>query len=650
MAKTPQDVRQDNETLWSDFSGFHTRAQNFSDIVFARREYDELLPATLTQRVSMPSILARHEKENTQAALRRIYRRHYEPLGGLKREETSADKMEVASARNFNELDPSGNLLAGWYYSCSVEFGSVTLIEPREWVDPEQMPNEKDGDYDARRKRARERFFPYQALDKGQLNSAYSESNQIVNLAHFRYKLPLYEAIERFYGGHREKPEEMLRLVRQNMGDLKIDEAVPISGGGGMGQEIEIRLTVDHENFYYCWDHGGEYKGLGEMAYPHHFGGTPVLLIQGVYNYHEPLEFRREPILLPFVNAEDAKATMATLISSDAFTPVMPGRKMPAGITNIEDMPDAEYKQDPVTKLFLPVNTGGGYDPLVRPFSEQLKVLMEMKAEEARITSPQYDDGQAKSADTATQSAMQRDLYESRLASAQMSIVEGMKKIDKWLMHDMRYGLNKEGQEDGRKRGEGKSDTDWNMRFITTDKMYVIGRDVESKQEIEITPQDLDVDYEITIEPIDTRLSTQMTKIQTQRMIHEDGADLEESWLRAHGIENASQFVEDKNAETLFHAAESRWALVFDKDIADFLALRDTPPASPIEDPGMYEERLRVATDELLAVLNGGGVPPMAGQAPAADGGQTDAPYVQVRPVPADQPGAAGIESASAMV
>lgn len=614
MSYTPKEFKRHTDSLWRQFKDTQDRARRLSDILYAKKQYSDLLPKSILNRVDMPSVLARHEKENTRAAMRRIYRRHYEPLGGHKREDTAADRLEVWGGWAWNKLNKDNRILDDMYRACSVDLFGAYWLDKVEFVEPEQMPNEKDGDYEDRRKRAREQHFPWVLDVKGQLNVAFTENNKDITSGLCKYKLPIVDIMERFYEGHRENKEQMYKLLKSHAGFLPIDEPRSEEAGAAWDKEVDVLIYATHDRlYYYCDLKGKGMEGLGETEWQHMYKRPPLVVVEGVYNGpQEDLAFRREPVLLPFLNAEDKKALLATHMTGLAFTPKWPGYKLPAGLSDlIADPPQVRFQYD-TNGLQVPVSTMGGSDPIGDDITDAELKLLELTTSEAQIVSPLYQDGQPRSNDTATQDIMQRDQFEGRLASAQISITNAMSTVEDMMLNDFKYGLNE------RERYAGKSDKDWSMSFYTTGSEYVVGRDVKAKEQIIITPQDADIDFERVIEPVDTRTSTQMQNITLARMIHEDNADLEEDWIRAHGHENVTEFIEKKNGENMFHAAVAKWGVVLDNDIAQYLAMRDT------RNP-----------DELLMQVSATLAPPS--MSPPV--GTTDAPYVQVNPPPSDSMG-----------
>ena len=611
---TNKEFRRHTDNLETQFAAVRDRARKLESILYGTKPYRDDLPATLLNVIDVPSALARHEKENVRAAMRRIYRRQYKPLGGHKREDTAADRLEVWGGWAWNKLNENNAILDDMYRACAVDLFGAYWLDKREFIEPEQMPNEKDGEYEDRRKRARDQHFPWMLQICGQLNVSFTEKNGKPTSGLWRYKQPIVDIMEQFYGGHRENKQQMYELLKANAGFLPVDEPRSVDGASGQSwdKEVEvIRYATGDRLYYYCDLKKDDMQGLGETEWKHHYGRVPLYIVAGVYNGPvEDIKYRREPVLTPFFNAEDKKAYMATLISGKAFTAKWPGYKLPSGLSELLDV-DVRFETDKVSGLPRPVNTYGGYDPIGDDISEAEMKLLELFSNEARIVSPLYQDGEPRSNDTATQDVMQRDQFEGRLASAQISITNAMSDIEDSMLADFRYGLNK------REKHASKSDKDWDMSFFTTGSEYVSGRDVKAKEIIVITPQDADIDFDRVIEPVDTRTSTQMQNITLARMIHEDNADLEEDWIRAHGHENVTEFVEKKNAQTQFHAAEQRYVALFDQDIAQYLALRDG------RDPA-----------EVLAKMSGPPVPPPPGVTQPV--GDTGPGGTLVNPPPSD--------------
>ena len=445
-------------------------------------------------------------------------------------------------------------------------------------------------------------------------------------------EIPLVDFLERYSGDYearRENPEKMRKIASEHFGYLMVDEPRAIDMGGELwSKRIKVCVVADAEKIRHYVDmssikgySGTKYQEAGDCEFDNPFGQVPLVLAEGVYNPGEEVAWRREPILMPNINAEDKKAQIQTHWASQSFTPPWPAYEMPAEVAALpeSERPQIKLQIDPDTGLPIPVAFPGPFIAMNNELDKLEDKLYGITDVEANQTSPLYllNSGESRVQDPVTYAVMQREEFDSRLASAHRSMGALQGRVADMINYSLRNRLNSH-----RSKGEAKSDSDYNLSFKTTGNEKVLDKVVERGQEFEITPQDLDVEFTRQIKAIDTRVSTQMQNINLANLKRAGGAITQDDYLTMCGIENITKFKEDWNTEQYFNFLKPKHESLVDQQFAQFLSLRD---GQPIE-----------AVLSVITGIHSPVTPGMGGQQSGANGNGAKPGGTQVLPPPRD--------------
>src|SRR3990167_9284548 len=190
-------------------TGIRARMRRMQEKVDSRWDYTQHISPTLREKLSINPSLLRHERNIGVAHLIAMELRiHNEPKGKLKREETAADRIEMYEMHAVQQLDPDGQISEhqaqqaigpGFFWAGWIEMGDFSK--------PMRGDREEGNAYEKRLDAARSGHFPFRILEMDSETVAFMEHNRRLTLAVCRYKLPVADALSRFYKGDKSNRE-----------------------------------------------------------------------------------------------------------------------------------------------------------------------------------------------------------------------------------------------------------------------------------------------------------------------------------------------------------------------------------------------------------------------------------------------------------
>lgn len=576
MSRSSSEARQQIDELEAPFiappsagsysNAARDRIRELSNIVFTRHDYRDDVSQMLDNKVSVGPYLLRVYNNALVAMMRNDLRIHLEPKGALKRQETAADRLEVAESHILLELDPFGMMRESIHSHQARQLWWSGWLEEEKYRAVEQAPGEEDGDYAERGRQHRESHFGWKILEKPPDTVAFMEGRQgKLTLASCRYKLPIIDFLERYSGKSRNDMDGLQQALDGDYGFLKAGLAQSdIGNRDAWRQEVEVCVMADSEKIWHYsqYPNSGrsEYEEIEETDNP--FGQVPLLLCEGVYNSGEPIAYRREPLLLAEINVQDALAIIRSSWASVAASPAWPTEQFPAevlakaveaGNTQVIDdwlKQSTELVVDPVTKRPKTLKTYGTTKFLRQEIDPSMDKLYSELKEDAQVASPQglLSDPEANErlpSSTATVVLGQLAEKYKQLGGAQTSETNMMSRVLDMVEHSMKQ------RNDHRKRGEGKRESDWAYSFTATGKEYVKGKKGQRGDVFEISPQDLDGDYTRTIDQVDNSIPAVQARGMEADRRFAAGTILWDDYLEEQGIEDVTKFNKDKTEEQL---------------------------------------------------------------------------------------------------
>ena len=121
-----------------------------ADVIQSRYDYRVNVNPLFRNKISVPPVTLGHYINERVAGLRNDLTLHLEPVGILKREETAADKLEVAEAHDLLMLDPFGFHRESIHIAQVMQFFWAGLLEMQDFIEPEQGRGEGDKDFGER--------------------------------------------------------------------------------------------------------------------------------------------------------------------------------------------------------------------------------------------------------------------------------------------------------------------------------------------------------------------------------------------------------------------------------------------------------------------------------------------------------------------
>ncbi len=540
------------------------RISQVEDIVFTRKNYAAKMASKYENPGNLAAATLRFDKDTAISALRTKLRLSLTPQSELERAKTAADRMEVYEANMLLRSDSSGNIREnmhayqtyGFFYPCWAAFDEYEESDEREGETTEETT--------ARHKRERAMFMPYRLVELNPLSVYWTEPDhtRTPSMAVAKYKLPIVDLLEKYgksYKVSRDNPDAMLKVCNEHFGYLRGDQpGDPWTTRDVFRKSAEVMLVDDGDTICHYADVAGgnqdeRYKGLGEGEYPNPWGQCSLLLAEGVFNPGQPIAYRREPLLHSTIAIEDQRAMAKSTLLSDALSTPRIVFTLPKEVAtqydNDNPPPDVAFSKNDIPGTFVAPYVLG--DPKLlfdkpNPSEEQLLAILDAEAQRTSPAGLLFQQEGTLSEIPATVVLKQADEFQRRVEGAQRSETNFW---NRWL--DMCENADRSTLNSHRKPYEGKREGDWPRIVITVGKEAVKGKAIGGGEEVTITPQDLDGQYTRTIEPVDTRLSTQIARSQEASRRYQSGTLLYPDYLEECGIENVSDFTEKKVAEIL---------------------------------------------------------------------------------------------------
>lgn len=535
------------------------------DIVQARLDYTLTVNPLYKNKLVVPPVTLHHYINERVAALRNDLQLHLEPVGSKKREESAADRMEVAEAHFLLKLDPWGFLREAIHLAQVKDLYWAGLLEAVDFINPEQWSGESDKDYTRRMEQAQAAHFPFRLRDLSLQTLAFTEHERTPTSTVIRYKLPIVDLLERYTEGRRENPEKLEKILRADYGWLVMDERQPSSGSQDWwGKMVEVVQYLDHGVICHYVDCAASqvkdtisYRGLGETEYKNHFGDVPLHLAEGVYYPHEELGYRRAPMLISLINSMHAQSIMLSNWASQAADSGWPVEELPPEVARSlidaeKDPPALSMEYDKATGLPIPMRTYGKFSFVANPVDTTSDKLFSVMQQWESRTSPSsllFDPDAASRLGSIPSTTVLAQLSENNRMGgwAERSEKNVWNRVLDEIWHYYRTKLNGH-----RKSGDSKADKDWGVSFTATGHETVKGKVIKRGEAYDITAQDMDGEYVRTLSTVDNSAASRTARRQEAVERKAAGSILEREYLELQGVENVTEFVTKFNAEQMF--------------------------------------------------------------------------------------------------
>lgn len=569
------------------------RMRTLDDIIFTRYDYASELSPLLAQRIDSPADTLRSFKEQAKAALLDDIRLSLEPVGGLKRQESAADRVELMEAYTLMRLNPDDYVRSVCHHMQAVGFFFAGWLEMRSPMIPERAKGESAAGHNKRVETYKAGWFPWTLTPRDSQTVAFMEHSRQVTTAVLRFRLPYIDLVERYsgdYNARRDDPERCLEIFGEHFGWLRAGE--PSSDFGVrdlMRREAEVCLVDDGVNIshyidqlamgerLYHHEDKDQYRGVGETDYPNPFRQPSLLLAEGVYNPFQELAYRREPLLMALAQIEHGKARIKSHIISRASSPPPIYEELPESVAlwfaqNRDQAPAELTARLVVDANGMPhaIRSFGALKEMETAVEAPIKEMFEILQQEESVASPRgllFDD--EKLSDVVGSLALaQIDERNLLVAEAKKSECNMWSRVLDMIRVSQKDILNAH-----RKTGEPKQYADWPMAGIATGKEWPIkGRVIERGEKFEITPQDYDTEYVRSLDPVDNRASTMAVRRAAANERRENGTILWSEYLEENGVTNQSEFNKKMTEQQLYQLEGPRQVMETRLKVAQFTA------------------------------------------------------------------------------
>lgn len=534
------------------------------DIIQSRYDYRAAVNPLHQNKIAVPPVTLLHYVQERVANLRNDLQLHLEPVGSKKREESAADRMEVAEAHDLIMLDPWGFLRESIHQSQVQDLFWAGLLEAVDFIKPEQGKGESDADYIKRVEQAMAGHFPFRLRHLHPQTVAWMEHERDPTAAVIRYKLPIVDLLERYTEGRRDNPEKLLDIFNRDYGWL-MDERQPVSGSQDWwGKQVEVVQFIDAGvicHYVDCSSSGLKrekgYRGVGETEYPNHFGDVPLHIAEGVYYPHEELAYRRGPMLQSLVNTLHAQSIMLSNWASQVANGGWPVAQLPpevakALIDSEQQAPAMKMEYDKETGLPIPMQPFGDFKFVtsdVDPSADKLFAVMQQWENRTSPSSLLFDPDAASRLGSIPSTTVLAQLSENNRMGgwAERSEKNVWNRVLDEIWHYRRVKLNGH-----RKKGDAKQDKDWGVSFTATGKEQVQGKAIKRGEAYDISAQDMDGEYVRTLSTVDNSAASRTARRQEAIERRGAGTILEREYLELNGVVNVTEFVTKYNAEQMF--------------------------------------------------------------------------------------------------
>ena len=581
-------------TLEQPFGELRTRYKTLHNVVFNRYDYKKDLSSDLgDSRKSFGASLLRRYKDMGKASLRNQLSLHLEPVRGSKGD--AADRMELMQAHDLLLLDRQNHHRDNIHHFQVIGPFWAGWLDFVDYKEPEQRKNELSSEWTKRAKAARLAHYSFRLLDKDPKSVSYMESNRQLTLAGCRVKIPYIDLLERYgesYNATRDNPEAMMRICNEHFPFIRNDEGVApdFSDTTFWGSEAEVCIVADKSHVWHYIDLGardtkgrfksqeGKYESLGEGEYENSFGDVPLVIAEGVYNPHQPLQYRREGMFHSLIEIEHGKAFYKSFWASVTAAPQRLYADPPDAVRihmleNPTDVPpDYEFKVDErgIPKIGSPIGALKVVPRELDAMSDKLYGILNDEAQIAGVGGVMFDPeaGQRMQNIPVSSLIAQQDALSDLLGEAQRSETNMWNRALDMLMHARKNKLNSH-----REPGDKQSDSDWGYGFRTLGEEKVKGKRVDAGQDVEVKASDYDGEYVRSIEPLDNRASTRAAQRAEAQAAWMQGTMTYDKYLEAYGIENVTEFKQTKYLETMFQLEAPRQAMEIRAAVAQFTAV-----------------------------------------------------------------------------
>jgi hypothetical protein len=580
------------------------KLQQIEDSIY---DYTQHLPQTWRNPISIAASMLRNDRNKGVAGLSNTLRVHNEPRGGLKRQETAADRLEVYESHVILELlEPLRDDIHQKQVMGLAWYG---WLEADEWGDVERADKEDDKSYNKRVTAERNGFFPLHIMElNGETVSYMEEEPRVFSMAGVRFKLPIIEIMERFGGIKRDNDADLIHAWNEEFGWMAMDLPQPRDDvRDTWGEMVEVTMIGDKQTVSYCVDRGpkqgrtnaNRYKGLGETTYEHHFGQVPLLAAEGVYLYDRPIAYRREGLLQARIELEHAKAIIKSQWATQtASPPEYVENKIPSEV----DTRDQPELIDPSGAL-MRRQSRGEIQLLERKVDATQDKLYGTLDQDSRTVAIGglllNSEGEVSSVGVSVQ-LESIDQMKQAMGSATRSEVRLAHRLLDMAEDYQQAKLNSH-----RKKGQGQAEADWPYAFATSGQERVRGRTIKHGEQVEIKPKDFDIPMTRTIDVVDERLSTASALLGYHTQRYQAGLETWEDMCEGVQIEDVTAFREAKLAETMVQLDSPRVLMEARGKYAEMASIR--------QGRSVEEIMMEVGVQPDAMGAEGGGEPEAAG-------------------------------------
>lgn len=646
MSSTSESIKDlVNEVEQPFISTVRDRITLIDDIVYGRFDYTDDLSPYLQQKVSVDADTLRAYKEQAKASLMDDLTLSLDLTGTGDRKETALDRIEALEAHDLMRLDPHGYTRDAIRHGQAIGLFFSGWLAMTPYIMPEQGKGEDTAVYQKRVESYRKAWFPFSFSPKHPSTVAFTEYERKITTATLRFRLPIIDLLERYsddYEARREDPEKALRIFNEHFGFLRGDEPQSEFGERDLyRKEVEVCAADTGTEICHYVDMQAmgdrilgrskgdrQYEGLGKTDYPNPFGAVSLILAEGVYNWWQPLAYRREPLLMALIRMEFGRSRVKSHWVSRALSPPVLFEELPsnaAGIQINEPLIESRVMTGADGKTPVFVRTAGHLQELERKSQEELDKFFEVTKEDVSLAAPRglLFDPEGVNGELPA-SVVLADIDErNRLTGyAKQSHCNVWMGVLERIQHARKLELNKH-----RKKGDSAQQADWGAAITTSGQEWKVkGRVIERGTPIEVTAQDLDLEYTRIIEPVDNRAATVMARSEQAEKDWAAGVILYDDRLQAHGIENTSEWKQKKTEEQLYQLNALDEVMKTRLKVAEFTALLNGTTVEEVLG-GLPEEMM----PQIVNAMNPGM------QQPASSGG----PYQMASPATEQAGGAA---------
>lgn len=340
-----------------EFDRIKAKGEKFEDQLYATRLYQDELTAGLSDeirpKIALPSHRPSLEARQATGLLAQSLQYHVEPSGLLKRDEATADKLEVYFAHLGLTLiqpiaRPTGRMqavapYAGWWLEAN----------------PFKLPKAAAPEREAYRKA----FEPFtlKLVDWRTLRFM-PDDNGKPTIAARRFEMPVLRLVKTYAKGDDPNP---LVICEREFPWLRGGRGQDPDSGTFLGEKVKVWVVDDAATICHYVEKGGEYHQVGYVGdevgdYPCPWGRTSLTLITGSYNPDaKDIENMYEPLLTELFGHQFNLDVMLSQAVSVALTPpkraqVLPEAVALAALEGDKPIPAVTFRDNEVASLYGP--------------------------------------------------------------------------------------------------------------------------------------------------------------------------------------------------------------------------------------------------------------------------------------------------------